>query len=65
MPNYGRHFELYLFMSLRTSKDIMDQFTMLNANTGLCSKVRPIFLIVEMIFALRMRSGNLSKWFYI
>ena len=38
---------------------------MLSANTGLCSKVRPIFLIVEVNFALRMRSGNLSKWFYI
>ena len=38
---------------------------MLNASTGLYSKVRPIFLIVKVNFALRMRSGNLSKWFYI
>ena len=40
-------------------------FTVLNANIGLCSQVRPNFLITEVDFALRMRRGNLSKWFYI
>ena len=32
---------------------------MLNANTGLCSQVRPNFPIAEVTFALRMRRGNL------
>ena len=36
---------------------------MLNANVGLCSQVRPNFLITEVDFALPMRRGNLSKWF--
>ena len=53
-------------MSFRTSRDIVVRFfTMLNANIGLCSQVRPSFLITEVDFALRMRRGNLSKWFYI
>ena len=38
---------------------------MLNGNTGLCSQVRPNFLIAEVDFALRMRRGNLWKWFFI
>ena len=53
-------------MSFRTSRDIVVRFfTMLNANIGLCSQVRPNFLIKEVDFALRMRRENLSKWFYI
>ena len=33
---------------------------MLNANTGLCSQVKPEFPKAEVNFALRMRRGNLS-----
>ena len=66
MRNYGNFFKLYLFMPLRTSRDIVGRFfTMLNANIGLCSQVRPNLPITEVDFALRMRRGNLSKWFYI
>ena len=66
MRNYENVFRIYLFMSLRTFRDIVDRsFTMLNANNGLCSQMRPNFLITEVDFALRMRRGNLSKWFYI
>ena len=53
-------------MSFRTSRDIVVRFfTMLNANISLCSQVIPNFLITEVDFALRMRRGDLSKWFYI
>ena len=45
MRNYGNYFKIYLFMSFRTSRDIVGRFfTMLNANIGLCSQVRPNFL---------------------
>ena len=38
MRNYGNYFEIYLFMSFMTSRDIVGRFfTMLNANIGLCS----------------------------
>ena len=59
-------YKIHLFMSFRTSRDIVVRFfTMLKANIGLCSQVRPNFLITEVDFALPMRRGNLSKWFYI
>ena len=36
--------KIYLFMSFRTFRDIVDRFfTMFYANIGLCSQVRPIF----------------------
>ena len=66
MRNYGNYFKIFLFMSLRTSRDIVGRFfTMLNANTGLCCLCKTKFSIMEVNFALRMRRGNLSKWFYI
>ena len=40
-----KQLKIYLFMSFRTSRDIVGRFfTMLNANIGLCSQVRPNFL---------------------
>ena len=45
MRYYGNCFTIYLFMSFRTSRDIVGRFfTMLIANIGLCSQVRPNFL---------------------
>ena len=42
--HYGKYLKIYLCMSFRTSRDIVGRFfTMLNANTGLCSQVRPNF----------------------
>ena len=42
MLNYGNFFKIYLFMSFRTSRDIVGRFfTMVNANIDLCSHVRP------------------------
>ena len=44
MRNSGIYFKIYLFISFRTSRDIVGRFfTMLNANIGLCSQVRPHF----------------------
>ena len=66
MRNYGNYFKIYLFVSFMTSRDIVGRFfTMFNANIGLCSQVSPYFSITEVNFALGMRRGNLSKWFYI
>ena len=66
MRNYRNYFEIYLSMSFRTSRDIVGRFfTMLKANIGLCSQVRPKLSITDVNFALCMRRGNLSKWFYI
>ena len=65
MRNYRNYLKIVLFMSFRTFRYIVGRFfTMLNANIGPCSKVRPN-LKTEVNFALRMRTGNLSKWFYI
>ena len=45
MCNYGNYLKIYLFVSFRTSRDIVGRFfTMLIANIGLCSQVRPNIL---------------------
>ena len=62
MRNHGKYLKIYLFLPFKTSRDIVDRFlTILSSNTGLFSQVRPNYLC----FALRMRRGSMSKWFYI